>query len=388
MTYATTINDWLSNWGSGRKAALQRGAERFATLVSPISEAERSESIDPVAQPVVRLFIASGLHNGASMDLTADEYRIGSSSDCDIVLRDAEVAEYHCLLARKWYGFAMHDLRSGKPRPVAPQSVGYDNGEIDAIFDIGGLLLTLRQPPPAPQKPISGSPGQERSPTWTVTAVIVVGVLVLAVGFALANRAAKQASLPKPELIAAGNKALAAQGFDSVHMRRGPRGELQIIGLVGDNADRQKLAEWLKHSKVGDAHVTVQLSSELIEQVQHALDTGNLQVSLRDGRLQIEGTTPQLAVKDRIRALTEDLRDTVTVEDRVTYIDARERAPVGPLPIRVRGVMIGDASYFLTDQGARYFVGGVLPDGAEVVSIDAAKIQFRVAGKIVTYNLE
>jgi hypothetical protein len=388
MTYTATINDWLSNWGSGRKAALQRGARQFSTLVSPVSEMESSESVDTTAQPVVKLLITSGLHNGASMDLTADEYRIGSSSDCDIVLRDAEVAANHCLLARKWYGFAMHDLRTGKPQPVAPQSVSYDNGEIDAIFDIGGLLLTLRQAPPAPQTPVSGAQGLERSPSWMLPAVVVVAVVVVAVGFAVANRAAKQASLPHPEQIVAGNQALAAQGFGSVHLRRDTRGELQIIGLVGDNADRQKLAEWLKHSKVGDARVTVQLASELIEQVQHALDTGNLQVSLHDGRLRIEGTTPQLAVRDRIRALTEDLRDTVTVEDRVTYIDSREHAPVGPIPIRVRGVMIGDASYFLTDQGARYFVGGVLPDGAEVLSIDAAKIQFRIAGKIVVYNLE
>lgn len=388
MTYTTTINDWLSNWGSGRKAALRRGAKHFATLVSPVSAMENSESVEVTAQPVVKLLITSGLHNGASMNLTADEYRIGSSSDCDIVLRDAGVAASHCLLARKWYGFAMQDLRTGKPRPVAPQSVGYDNGEIDATFDIGGLLLTLRQAPPAPQRPVSAAQGLQRSPSWMVTAVIVVGLVVVAVGFAVANRAAKQARLPNPAQIVAGNRALAAQGFGAVHLRRGARGELQIIGLVADSEDRHKLAEWLKHSNVGDARVTVQLASELIEQVQRALGTGNLQVSLHDGRLQIEGTTPQLAVKGRIRALAEDLRDTVTVEDRVTYVDSREHAPMGPLPIRVRGVMIGEASYFLTDQGARYFVGGVLPDGAEVLSIDAAKIQFRIAGKIVAYNLE
>jgi hypothetical protein len=36
----------------------------------------------------------------------------------------------------------------------------------------------------------------------------------------------------------------------------------------------------------------------------------------------------------------------------------------------------------------RYFVGGVLPDGAEVLSIDPEAIQFRRAGAVVAYKLQ
>jgi hypothetical protein len=77
------------------------------------------------------------------------------------------------------------------------------------------------------------------------------------------------------------------------------------------------------------------------------------------------------------------------VEDVVTYLDAREHpTSAGPFPVKLRGVKIGDPSYFLTDRGARYFVGGVLPDGAEVLAIESDRIRLQVGGRDVIYSLE
>jgi type III secretion protein D len=281
----------------------------------------------------------------------------------------------------------MRDLRGEKPRPIAPRSVDYQGGEIQAVYDIGGVLLTLKQEPPPQRAELDAK--APAPATWALPAAVAAGLVLTIVIVAAFNRVVKETPLSIPKRIVAGNQALAAQGFGSIHFRLGRRGDLEIAGLVTDSAERQRLGAWLKSAHYDDAHLAVQPVNELVEQAQRALGTEGLQVGLHDGRLRIAGATPLMAVKDRVHALAEDLQGTVAVEDTVTYVEAGDRAASpGPLPIRLRGVMIGEPSYFLTDQGARYFVGGVLPDGAEVLAIEAKQIRFRVAGRVVVYNLE
>jgi hypothetical protein len=206
---------------------------------------------------------------------------------------------------------------------------------------------------------------------------------------ATTTRGVAHARASLAERIVAGNQALAGQKFDSIHFRQGAHGELEIAGLVSDRAEDRRLHQWLALGKYGDANIAVQPVSELLDQVQHTFAGENLQVGLHDGRLRITGTTQQVTVKDRVRSLADDLHSIITVEDGVAYMDARQRpVDAGPFPVKLRGVMVGHPSYFLTDTGARYFVGGVLPDGAEVLSIEATRIRFLVGGVPVVYNLE
>src|SRR5581483_5241891 len=131
-----------------------------------------------------------------------------------------------------------------------------------------------------------------------------------------------------------------------------------------------------------------QSTERLVEQDRQALADDTLQVEFRDGRLLVEGRTTRTALKTRIQALADDLRGTVPVEDHVTYADGTDYGSAGPLPVRVQSVMVGNPSYFITDNGARYFVGGVLPDGAEVMSIDANEIRFTRGGRTAVYKLQ
>lgn len=386
-TVATGLNDWLARLATGREAALRRGAERFAALVSPDVELEKVAPPGEGTAPVVTLTVMSGLHRGATMELEAGEYLVGSGDDCDIALRDREVKPHHCRLTREWYGFSLHDLRGGNAQPIAPQTVNYDGGEIEAVFDIGGLSLSLRQPPPSRPAVVSQPLARTRW-SWVMPAIIAGLVVAIAI-FVLAKSGSRQAQLPVASRIVAGNLALIAQGFGSVHFRGGNHGELEVVGLVTDVAERGRLYEWLRRGHYADAHIAVQAGSELIEQARRAIAAEGLQVDVHAGRLRIEGTTSERVVKDRIRTLTQDLQSTVPVEDHVTFVAASERSPpTPPFPVRLRGVMVGNPSYFLTDQGARYFVGGVLPDGAEVLAIDKRQIRFAVDGKVIVYNLE
>jgi type III secretion system YscD/HrpQ family protein len=377
-TFTGAFNRWLSNLAAARQQLLEPGAARFASLMSPDSSG-----------PTVMLTINSGLHRGASMELTAGEYLIGSGDDCDIVLRDTVISAHHCRLVRHWFGFEVRDLRVEATRPIALQAVRYDSGQVESVYDVGGILLGLRQPP-SPQS--ASSPKQVadlRSRSWLI-ASIAISVLLLTSAFVAARiRTGTPTTIAIAKRVVAGNQALASQEFGSVRFREGPHGALEIAGLVSDQAQRRRLYEWLKRGNYGDATISVQLMSELLEQARRALAGEHLQIGLLAGRLRIEGTTTQAAVRERVRALKQDLQDSIAVEDDVSYADARKQAAsAGPLPIRLRGVMIGDPSYFLTDQGARYFVGGTLPGGAEVLSIDAQQIQFRMADQTIVYKLE
>lgn len=394
MPFATSLNaslnDWLASVAAGRKEALKQGARRFALLVSPTAELEtlqlpEGEGLDNC--PAATFRITSGLHRGASMELTASEYLIGSGDDCDVVLSDAAVSAHHCRLVREWSGFCVRDLRTGSPQLVTPRTVAYEGGSIEAGYEVGGVQFVLRQESP-PSKAAHAREMRKQSLSWAILLFVILGVVLAVVVVTGAGRAVTQSPTALDLWISAGDRALAAQGFGSVHFGSDPRGEPQVRGLVTDLAEKQRLQAWLLGSLYSKAHLNVHLGSDLIEQVRRALADETLKVGLRDARLDIEGRTSRLELKKRIRALTEDLQGTVPVEDRVQYVDVQDDAGPGPLPVIVSSVKVGNPSYFLTDEGTRYFVGGQLSDGAEVLAIDAAQIQFRLRGKVVTYKLK
>lgn len=394
MPFATSLNaslnDWLASVAAGRKEALKQGARRFALLVSPTAELETLQLPEGVGvdhRPVATFRITSGLHRGASMELTGSDYLIGSSDDCDVVLSDAAVSAHHCRLAREWSGFCVRDLRTGPPQLVTPQTVAYEGGSIEARYEVGGVEFILRQESP-PSEAARAREMRKQSLSWAILLFVILGVVLAVVAVTGARRAVTQSPTALDLWIGAGDRALAAQGFGSVHFGSDPRGEPQVRGLVTDLAEKQRLQAWLLGSLYSKAHLNVHLASDLIEQVRRALADETLKVGLRDARLDIEGRTSRLELKKRIRALTEDLQGTVPVEDRVQYVDVQDDAGPGPLPVTVSSVKVGNPSYFLTEEGTRYFVGGQLSDGAEVLAIDAAQIQFRLRGKVVTYKLK
>jgi len=283
------------------------------------------------------LNIASGLHRGAMIELlderaneAAREYVLGSGDECDIVLRDASLAPRHCVLKQEWSGLTLRDLRDDQSPVIKPQTTHYRGFDTEVAYDIGGVTITLLHRPAADSAP-------RHRPRWVDGCFLAAGLAV-----AIAAFAAKQEATPPSAAAAAKNAA---------------------------------------HRPAPDA--------TLLEQVRNTFSADDLRISLNAGTLRIAGETGHLDVKQRIQSLAEDLRGVVAVEDSVTYRDAREHsASAGPFPVKLRGVKIGDPSYFLTDRGARYFVGGVLPDGAEVLAIESDRIRLHVGGRDVIYNLE
>jgi hypothetical protein len=374
------ITEWLSRLGGGQRAALTQGARRFTSLIaqSGVMEVVRTEA--PGAPPPV-LCVISGLHRGASIELINAEYLVGSADECDIVLRGSQVATRHCTLSRDWSGITVRDLRSGVAQLTTAKQVSYGGRGIEAEYDIGGVHFTVRHPPTAKQQRT-----HKRQASWLFG--LVVSAVVIAIVTLTASSGTRkwrlQAAVQQLEVL---NRALAARGLSSVHIARDSHGDVLVSGTVADTAHRRQLEEWLAAQHVEDAHLNIVATSELVDEVRRALADDQVTIRPAVGRLLVEGKTSQTALQGRIRALAADLRGTIAVEDHVVYV-ADDDNPPGPLPVKVQGVMIGNPSYFMTDSGVRYFVGGVLPDGAEVLSIDTSTIQFRRAGMVVAYKLQ
>ena len=108
--FNAVVTGLLTKLAAGRRAAFGQGARRFASLVTPHGELEQAGPQSGALVAPATLKISSGLHGGASLELTGAEYLIGCGDDCDIVLRDAHVAGRHCSLSRSWSGFSVQEI--------------------------------------------------------------------------------------------------------------------------------------------------------------------------------------------------------------------------------------------------------------------------------------
>jgi len=335
------------------------------------------------------LRVTSGLHRGASMELTADEYLIGSDAGCDIVLRDSGVAPRQWRLVREAGGISLRDIRTPTPRFVSPENVRREGPLVERAYDLGGVAVSLfrrvreKQPTPAAEQ-IATS----RSPTWIFSSALFAGLVLTAIALATAQQIAVRMNPGIEKRIVDGSQALLAQGFNAVRFIEHARGGLQLTGLVADRKEETRLREWLARTEYRDARLSVQPVATLIDQVRQTLATDAVKVSFDGRRLRVDGMTGQLSTKQRIRLLADELHGIVDIDDRVAYVEGVKPNGETPLPVRISDVMIGNPSYFRTDTGVRYFAGGVLPDGAEVVAIEPTRILFRIAGNEVVYHLD
>jgi hypothetical protein len=124
--------------------------------------------------------------------------------------------------------------------------------------------------------------------------------------------------------------------------------------------------------------------------VRQALDAEGVAVEyVGAGRVRVQGTVSDMAIRQRLRSVAADLAGVVQIEDRLAVVDTQVSAPrIRPLPFRILDVVPGENGYFRTDSGARYFIGATLIDGAEVVSISADAIEFRQGDRQVLYPLQ
>ena len=283
-------------------------------------------------EPVPTTFIVrAGVHRGASLELSAAEYRVGADSDCDIVLSDAG-AGTHVI---RWddavsdylvFASADHD------ESVEPQDVVQEGANVERRYLFGSVEVALAQP---------GELSEPLPPAtvWRASTTQWIGGALLA-------------------------------------------GALFVVSMIPAENSEPAAIEPSEHSE----KITHQQAADVLQQVRDALGSDEVQVRLDHGRVRVEGTTSKTALRKRLQLLSEELHGVVEIEDRVSYVESADVQP--PMPISVRDVMVGNPGYFQTREGDRYYEGARLPDGAEVVAIEPDRIRFRLAGRDVVYGLD
>ncbi len=211
-----------------------------------------------------------------------------------------------------------------------------------------------------------------RKPVLAVGVAAVMGLLVVppavnAIQFGIGNEYRARRVLDN-----AGYKRLKVEQHD---------GETQVAGIVSSDADRTRIQLLLDQADV-DAVVAVQTGAGLARAVADVARLNGVQAVARphsDGAITLATAPIDDPTRDRLAQVIR--RDVPGL--RVIRFSEELEVPktVSEATKRVSSVVTGDPPYILTDDGARYFVGALLPSGYHLVSIEGDKVMLDRRGK-------
>ena len=286
----------------------------------------RTPPLEGVVFEVVR-----GLHDGVRVMLESGVYRIGSTAEADIVLRDAGVVPAHAVL-----GVQRGNVRleaTGDNVGIGPQTVLKGHGcrvRLPLEFSIGEACLRLSH-----VEPQSGG----RSP-WAVTGLAVAcvcAIALLALGFLREEGKARVELAPPPAPTTRLASSDPAAGLAA--LARSERE--QVVDPRTLERAQQEVAARLKDAKI---HM--------------------LRVNVEDGRLTVSGI---LLAHERAKW-----------SEIQYWFDQTYRGRLGltanftenkPPNLQLRAVWFGDRPYVITADGQHFNQGAVLDDGWVVQEI-------------------
>ena len=373
-------------------------------LVLPESDAERG--------PDVELRVLAGRAAGARANLAEGaEVSVGHALDCDIVVRDP-AARGVLLKLRPGPDCAELEVLSGQveflghvltapARAILPAYVPLHlGGTAVALGRADGARWPeaeqlLRPGQPEVAEPIVAAP----SALWrellgvarkTPLAPILTGVAALAMLGALYIGAPAIVSLADPSPGPGDAKRiLRAGGYPTLTVTQSPDGRLTIHGLVARTGDRARL-ETLIQARGLRASLDVRSGDDIALGVSEVLRTHGVTAEVKPAGLGVVsvavssgGEPERLEAARRIA-----LRDVGGLK-RVLFAagpglggSVLDEDPKTAGAKRVLSVVAGDGGYVQTADGARYFMGAVLPTGHTITAIADRDVTVQRDGKI------
>lgn len=237
---------------------------------------------------------------------------------------------------------------------------------------------------PAPRVPL-----RRRTEAWL--AATGAGVVIACAG-SLWMAHVSAAPQPRPALTApALAMALQSGEFAALQPSREADGRIVLRGRLGTAAQRGRLEAWLAArdwSPTLDLWIDESIARELTEVLRVNGVAGQARI-VGAGRFQVE-----VAERDTQRlARAEDIlrRDVRGVAELVLRNTATPLPPVvPPLPEdpnkRIASLVPGDPAYVVTVDGARYFVGAMLPSGHRITQIAAQRVVLERDGQSTNLN--
>ena len=365
--------------GNGIAAAHQAASARFAGLLD--WQQQGTDDALPQAHSVrpCALRITVGLHSGAMLRLRGP-VRIGSATDNDVVLHDPGVHPNHAELRRIDGVWMLVDLDSGRSlRPIETEAHGRF---VRTRYGLGAAEFVITQ--------LANRRIALRKLRSTANRALPLALLSLsaALGIAIVIQLVQPAFAQVDDL----SHSLTVEGFADVTIVSNRGGPTHLAGYVDDLAGLARLKEWLdKQPTLRASQMHVRVGSELATRVREELGDPALSVAYQPGGIVVvQGSSDNMVTKDRLRRLTADLAGVVRINDGVAFAEAVHPAAVREhvLPVRIVDLIPGEKGSFGVGNGTRYFVGGVLPDGAEVTAIRPDAVEFSLGKNRIVYPLK
>ncbi len=357
-----------------------------------------------------RFVVLTGRHEGATAAVDSAVTLVGSGGDYDIVLTDPGIATLHASVAFhadgrpvvRWHA-PRPDEASADRRPAEPG--WYEPWQIGPVWvALAPAHFEWKQSERWPRRDspaAAAAPGlPRRALLWSLAGLALLG------GVLLASGAGSSFARSDPPDAAVGQRQAAAQQqllrerlvqlrLADVALDAGagtPSGEWAVTGFVATTAERDALAQATRAIRPGIA-LRVTVGDELAQRAREFLADPGIQPRYAGGgRLQLAGKpqvlTEAAALDRSLGQLRADLGSAVALQDALDRSQLRVAAAepvVHPLPIRIAEVHADEPAHFRDADGARYFEGARLADGAEVVRIRADEILFRRNGREIRY---
>ncbi|HJV95519.1 MAG TPA: hypothetical protein VJ608_05750, partial [Albitalea sp.] len=243
--------------------------------------------------------------------------------------------------------------------------------------------------PAADAAPEPPPPLRRRAEVWlATTGAMVLLACVGAMFMAHVAAAPQSAQANSASSLAA---ALRASEFAALDARERADGQLTLRGHLATQAQRTRLDAWLAAHPFAPT-LDVQVDELIARDVTEVFRVNGVSVQanvIGPGRIAAEAAerdADRLArAEDVVRRDVRHL-DALTVRNTVTPLPPPAPPVVDDPNKRIASVVPGEPAYVVTVDGARYFVGALLPSGHRLTQVAAQRITLERDGQQSTLN--
>jgi hypothetical protein len=390
---------------------------------APCESLQHEPSVLP---PLAWLVVRAGLHKGAAVPLHEGRWRVGSTLDDEVVLRDAGVEPAHIEIMVSQQTLELRARAPGWLLDGQALSASADTAQVlgarraqPAALRLGEAVLELAWVQTAPARKttlswLSWLLGKldlaDRRTRWALVSG-AIGCAVLSVLFAWVAtpvKAPDQASGVADPARLLERRLQDNPGWQRVRLTRiggtaGGGGHVELNGRVERRDELDALVRSPEVAALAPV-VRVLVEQELRRQIHEVTGDSKIDVAIEtvagEGaasaagpagpaaerqRVVVSGSTQRAGVAASLKLLNNELGARVEIVDRTVYEpDERDRKTVRvELPIRIASVNAGEG-YIESTDGQKYFEGSVV-SGYTVETIEADKVVFNVAGKRIEF---
>jgi type III secretion protein D len=200
-----------------------------------------------------------------------------------------------------------------------------------------------------------------------------------------------QAAVKPPSLA----EALQRSEFASLAVAWDSAGRPELRGRLATLAERARLEVWLAQQPAASkqpVQVQVQVDEGLARDVTDTFRLNGVAVQARvqgPGEVAVEASEPDAP---HLARAEEVVRRDVRGLARLSVVNRAKPVPPPAPPVpddpgkRIASVVPGDPAYLVTADGARYFVGAMLPTGHRITRIDGQRVTLERSGEESTLN--